>query len=192
MENRSVALLIGAFVAIIIGVSLIGSVATQSNEVTERTTASQTFTGAGCFAAPVNLSGEDYVTLHTQPNGPTDADCNFTLTNVPTGWKTETANNCLLVATVSNGTSTALTLDTDYYFNTLTGRITLLNATTNWRILANNNTLVSYTYCDDDYLTEGWSRTVLDLVAGFFAIALMAIGVGLLYQVLKVEGLANL
>lgn len=191
MENKNIALLMGAFVAIILGVSLIGTVATQSQAVTERTTVTETFLGAGCFT-PVNLTGTDFVTLHTQANGPTDADCNLTVANVPTGWKLDTDNSCLLVATVYNGTSTALTLNTDYYFSTTTGKITLLNSTTDTRVITDNSTDVSYTYCADDYLTEGWSRTILDLVAGFFALALMAIGVGLMFQVLKNEGLANL
>lgn len=188
MENKSLMLLIGAFVALILGVSLIGTIASQTNAVTERTSTSETFDGAGCFT-PVNISGEDFVTLHTQANGPTDADCNVTVSNVPTGWKLD---DCLLVASVYNGTSTALTLDTDYYFSTTTGKLTLLNTSTNTRILTNNNTVVSYTYCGDDYLTEGWSRSILDLVAGFFAIGLLLVAVGMFYQVLKNEGIANL
>lgn len=183
-KSNSLKLFITAFVVVVLALAFIVSIADQTRTVTERTQTTQTFAGAGCFT-PVNLTGTDFVTLHTQANGPTDADCNFTVTNVPTGWKLETASNCLLVATVSNGTSTALTLDTDYYFNTATGKITLLNTSTNTRVLTNNNTLVSYTYCSDDYLNTSWGRTILNTNVGFLAIAVLAVVLWLVYVLLE-------
>jgi hypothetical protein len=183
-KSNSLKLFITAFVVVVLALAFIVSIADQTKTVTERTQTSQTFAGAGCFT-PVNLTGTDFTTLHTQANGPTDADCNFTVTNVPTGWKLETASNCLLVATVSNGTSTALTLDTDYYFNTATGKVTLLNTSTNTRVLTNNNTLVSYTYCSDDYLNTSWGRTILNTNVGFLAIAVLAVVLWLVYVLLE-------
>lgn len=183
-KSNSLKLFITAFVVVILALAFIVSIADQTRTVTERTQTTQTFAGAGCFT-PVNLTGTDFVTLHTQVNGPTDADCNLTVTNVPTGWKLETASDCLLVATVSNGTSTALTLDTDYYFNTATGKVTLLNTSTNTRVLTNNNTLVSYTYCSDDYLNTSWGRTILNTNVGFLAIAVLAVVLWLVYVLLE-------
>ena len=78
-----------------------------------------------------------------------------------------------------------MTLDTDYYFNTATGKVTLLNTSTNTRVLTNNNTVVSYTYCSDDYLNTSWSRTILNTNVGFLAIAVLAVVLWLVYVLLE-------
>jgi hypothetical protein len=184
-KSNSLKLFITAFVVVVLALAFIVSIADQTRTVTERTQTSQTFAGAGCFT-PVNLTGTDFTTLHTQANGPTDADCNFTVTNVPTGWKLETANDCLLVnVAVKNGTLTTLTEDTDYYFNTETGVVTLLNTSTNVRLITNNATYVDYTYCSDDYLNTSWGRTILNTNVGFLAIAVLAVVLWLVYVLLE-------
>lgn len=55
-----------------------------------------------------------------------------------------------------------------------------------------NNTLIDYQYYGDDYLTEGWHRTVLKLTPGFFAIALFIFAGFLVISIFKDYGLANL
>ena len=48
-----------------------------------------------------------------------------------------------------------------------------------------NDTYISYAYCGDNYLNSAWGRTVLNLVAGFFALALLGIGIGTFYSIAK-------
>lgn len=53
-----------------------------------------------------------------------------------------------------------------------------LNGTTS------NTTSIVYNYCPTDYVSS-WGGTILNLVPGFFALALLAIGVGLFYGVAR-------
>jgi hypothetical protein len=178
MDNKNTVLLISAFIALIIGISLIAVVASQGNEVTEKEIVvdeSFNLTSLECIT--------EYQVNTSSPN------CNLTVTNAPTGWKT---TGCPIASVVvSNGSGTAWTLTTDYTVTDSSGKINLKNtATTN----ASDDRIVEvdYNYCGDNYLTESWSRSVLDLIPGFFAIALMLIAVGLFYAVLKNEGLVNI
>lgn len=185
-KSNSLKLFITAFVVVVLALAFIVSIADQTRGVTERTqVSSEALDAAGCFT-PVNLTGTDFTTLHTYANGPTDADCNFTLANVPDSWKLETANDCLLVnVAVKNGTLTTLTEDTDYYFNTETGVVTLLNTSTNVRLITNNATYAAYTYCADDYMNTSWGRTILNTNVGFLAIAVLAVVLWLVYVLLE-------
>ena len=67
-KDNSLKLFITAFVVVVLALAFIVSIADQTRTVTERTQTSQTFAGAGCFT-PVNLTGTDFTTLHTQANG---------------------------------------------------------------------------------------------------------------------------
>jgi len=189
LENKNINLLIGGFVTLLIGITLIGTIATQSNVVTDKTQIyDETFNlfSSGCYNVTGNPLG--------QVNGTEDSNCNFTLANVPTTqWKMDDCPLASVIVTNATGT-TALTLNTDYLLFTSTGIIQMLNSTlTQGDYLGpTNTTLVDYTYCADDYLNASWGRSILNIVSGFFAIALLIISVGLFYQVLKNENLAGL
>lgn len=188
MDQKNTVLLLGAFIALLIGIVLISTIASQSNIVTEKTSVyDETFNlfSSACYNVTGNPLG--------QVNGTEDANCNLTLANVPTiQWKMD---DCPLASVVvTNASGNVLTLNIDYLLFTSTGIVQMLNSTlTQGDYLGpTNTTLIDYQYCADGYLNASWGRSVLDLVAGFFAIALLLISVGLFYQVMKNEGLLNL
>jgi len=179
MEQKNIALIVTGFVTLLIGILLISTVATQGNAVTEKTIVldeTKTFTST-CLApqggGQINES---------------DADCNYTVTNYPSGWK---ITDCPLTSVVVSNATRAFTLNTDYRVFASTGIIQMLNSTSTDAGAA-NTTLVDYAYCSDGYMNQTWGRTAIDLVAGFFAIALLLVSVGLFYQVLKNEGLTGI
>jgi len=191
MEQKNIALLVGAFVALIVGVMLIGTIASSTNAVTEKTRASGETTNLysnGCWEIFSSVG---------QVNGTEDANCNITVTYAPTGWRTESAESCGIGSViVTNSSGNALTLDTDYHVFPYSGIIQMLNTTATSSAAGGlgtlNTTIVYYDYCGTDYVNSSFGRSSVDLIAGFFAIALLIVSVGLFYQVLKNEGLTNL
>lgn len=171
MENSSVTMLIGAFVALIIGVSLIGVIASEGNDVTNM----------------ITISSEeiDYTTA-VQVNGTINTSVEYTIANVPDGWR---VLGCPISSFDLYNSSSSLTA-VDYTFNTATGVITFNNSA-NVNGTATNTTTATYAYCNEGYLTQGWNRSVLNLVPGFFALALMGIGIGLFYSIIRKEGILN-
>lgn len=172
MENKNVNLLIGAFAALLIGVSLIGVIATEEQKVTSLT--------------QVN---NELIDITAANNGShINPAVTFTVANPRTEqWKLENSE-CDMVTRAYGNSTVTFTPTTDYTFST-SGVITLVN--TAKVVRSSNTTYIDYDYCEDDYLNAGWNRTVLDLVLGFFAIGLLLVAVGLFYQVMKNEGLVN-
>jgi len=169
-----------AFVTLILGVVFVVVIATNALAVTAKTPIyNESHNLASCVVYNASKLGEWGINV-------SDSDCNVTLTNYPTGWKTE---DCPLTSVaINNGTGTALTSGTDYNVDTSTGIYQMLNTTATMN-LTGNNTYGFYTYCQDNYLNIGWGRSVTNLVGGFFAIALLLISVGLFYDVARDTGL---
>lgn len=176
MEKSSVTMLIGAFLAIIVGVSLISVVAQEGNDITNT----------------INISGEsvDYTDARIGAGtGEINTTKEFYITNVPTGWR---ITGCPVTNLVLYNDSSSLTLTADYTFTASTGEIIFNNtANVNTSDSFDNTTTATYVYCDSEYLTQGWNRTIIDLVPGFFALALMGVGIGLFYGVMRKEGILN-
>jgi len=174
MEKSSLAMIIGGFVALIIGISLIGVVAEEGNEITNTITITDEtvdFTTAVLAVGEINTTKE------------------FTIANAPDGWR---ITECPITSFVLGNASEDYTLLADYAFTASTGVITFNNsANINASVLTTNETLVDYAYCDKEYLTQGWNRTIINLVPGFFALALMGVGIGLFYGVMRKEGILN-
>ena len=165
-------MLISAFLALIIGVSLVGVIATEGNTMTNTIT----ITDEEVSIIPAILA-----------DGVINTSTELTIANAPSGWRT---TGCPITSFVLGNASEDYTLTTDYTFTAASGVITLKDtAEVNYTVFADNITLVDYAYCDDTYLTQGWNRTIIDLVPGFFALALMGIGVGLFYSVMRNEGI---
>ncbi len=171
--------LVMAFVTLIIGVALIGVVATQGDGVTTRdVTRNESFNTAGQFRPEAN--GSMINLTHTQ--GLTNAYSS-------TDWQW---NDCAITVTLfalDNGT--AATDGTDYNV-TSNGIVALYNTTFWWEAATqadiSNTTLVTYQFCQDEYMT-GWSASILDLVPGFFAIALLMVSLALFYSIAKDSGI---
>lgn len=160
--------LIIAFVALMLGAVLIGTIATSATDVTEKTIVTDEavdITNAWINATTINNSYE------------------FTITNNPTTWK---VSDCPISSVTFGNSSTDYTVTTDYTLTTTSG-ILVVEDTAKVRE-GGNDTVIDYTYCGDDYMNVSWGRTVTELVAGFFAIALLLTAVGLFYSVAKDTG----
>ena len=173
--------LILAFVALIIGVSLIGIVASNSAAVTTHQSATET---ANLVTSRIRLE-----------NGTGMSNGSLYVTN---GYNTEARawklgeRDCDMATPsfVGNATGRAagsgagvLVVTTDYTFAT-NGKFTQNAAPLGY----GNTTYIDYSYCKDDYLTQGWSRSIMNMIAGFFALALLASSLLLFYSVAKDNG----
>ena len=161
MEQKNINLLVLAFVALIIGVVLIGSIAGNVNDRTDKTfVANETLDISGARLADTILS--------IDPSYP------FTITNPPTNWK---ISDCPITSFVfRNQTQVDTATGTDYTFFPANGTLLLKNSTIyhiDGTIQVLNITTMSYVYCEDDYLNSSWGRSVLKTVPGFFALALL-------------------
>jgi len=173
---NNVSMLTLGFVTLILGAVLIGVVATGALNNTQKTVIfDESHDMTTCFAS----NG----TVDQVQEG--DALCELTVTNYPSGWK---ITDCPLTSvTVTNGTAVDLwTLDNDYTLTASNGSILLLNTSATQHLNEEVNTSeISYTYCQDTYMNLSWGRTTLNLVAGFFALALLLVALGLFYKVAK-------
>lgn len=104
--------------------------------------------------------------------------------NYPTSWEVE---DCPLTnIVVTNYSGTALTVTTDYTLSTTTGILNLKNSTaTQAGFVADNRTLIDYTYCGEGYVNSSWGRTILNTNVGLYAIAILIIVIVLVYLYLK-------
>ena len=151
------------------------------------------------FAAQVATIGQGVTTTTAVTNETIDisdariSDSNinesvqFTLAHANTGWKTEPSECEITSPTLYINTSTVGTENTDYNI-TVDGIVTFKN-TTSMINSGTNNTLISYSYCPDDYMNLSWGRTGINLVPGFFALALLLISVGLFYSIARENGI---
>ena len=187
MDNKNIALLIGAFVTLLIGVSLIGVVAEQEQDVTTLTVVSnETFDLATLNIRAFNLTILGNVT-HNIVNAYDSTAENWKMYSSDCDMADPSfIGNLTGVGGAAAGT---LTATTDYVWNS-NGTIYFVNSAEMAGF--GNTTYIDYTYCADDYLTQSWTRSIADLIPGFFGIALLLISVGLLFQVLKNEGLVGI
>ena len=173
-SSKNANYLILAFVFLIIGVALLGSVATSTNERTSKTDVTGESTdleALGCIWATSNDG---------QVNE-SNALCNITVTYPPTNWKVQ---DCPLTSVTVRNSTTDFTAATDYNLFAASGVVQMLNTSDTHTGFA-NTTLVDYTYCTDDYLNSTWGRAVLNTVPGFFALALLGVSLWLFYAVFR-------
>lgn len=170
MANVTANKLILAFVTLIVGVILISTIASQTNARTDKLTVnSETLS----IAAARNTTGGGHLLpvplLIANPPSWQSADCPVT------GFAMYNQSGALMTQ--------------NYTFSGTAGTV-ILDDAGNINSTASNSTTITYTYCPNDYLNSTWGATILDLVAGFFAIALMLVSVGLFYSVAKDYGIA--
>lgn len=162
---------------LIIGIVLLAEVAVIGNTVTDKTTqVNETValaSGAEGYAA-----------------GGINTSTTYTIANNPTGWKVD---DCPITNfRIGNSSGLIWTDTTDYVLTAAAGTFTLTNTTETYEIVhGDNKTYVSYSYCSDDYMNLSWGRTGINLVPGFFAIALLLMSVGLFYSIARENGIIN-
>ena len=171
MNQGNVSKLITGFIILIVGTVLIGVVANSSAGVTNL---------VGVDNESIDLStarAEDgeHLTINI-------SDSNYTLMYVPSGWQ---ATECPISRVAYHNTTATFTVGTDYDIWSTVGVLQILpSATMN---TTDNTTYVDFSYCPDDYLIDGWNRSVLNVVSGLFAIALLLAAIAIFYQVAKDE-----
>lgn len=171
MEDKNIYLLITGFVLLILGIALLTPSAELVNDVTAKTSLAD---------EAIDISSARI------ENGSVNEATEFTVTNYPTSWKVE---DCPLTSVTYGNSTTDYTLTTDYLITLSTGVLTLVNTST--VIDGTNSTFIDYVYCSDDYMNAGWARSILNLVPGFWAIALMLIGIGIFFAIAKSEGILD-
>ena len=174
-NNQAViGIIISIFVAVLVGVVLLNISADQVNGIT----AKAGYTEVALTQAP---------DLSVSPS-----TAAVTVTEAPTGWKA--GGECPLTNFVlKNSTGSAFTVTTDYVVDLETGIYTLTNSTAIIALTDTgaNVTQASYTYCPDGYQT-GFGKTTLDLVPGFFALAIMVSVAFLIFWILRREGIVDI
>lgn len=180
MSMSSTSKLIAGFVALIIGIVLVAQVAdiglevtAKSNTVDELHTVDGTDINTGWDGAAINET------------------TTYTITNTPTSWKVD---DCPITDFVLSNSTDTFADTTDYILTASEGTYTLVDSVTAVALLGgtpNNQTFVSYTYCGDDYMNVGWGATVINLVPGFFALALLLISIAIFYDIAKENGIIN-
>lgn len=169
--------LLFAFVTLIVGLVLIGSVATSTAGVTSL----------------IGVSNEVHNVASPYAAGHNDTAINpaivYTVTNAPTGWKSTDCPLTNFVLTNSSGFVFPEGATQAYILNAAAGTWTLRDtAGTLAAIQGANNTYASYAYCPDNYVSS-WGGTVLALVPGFFALAILLTSVALFYSVGRDAGI---
>lgn len=175
MENSNISKIIISFFMIVVGVVLITSVANSSDAVTSKIDiVNETFD----ISDARNLSGTTFALNYS-------VDLN--IANSPTSWK---ITDCPVSSfSMINQSGEAMADTTDYDIDESTGTLNFYNTLIANMTGTSNTTYASYTYCPDDYLNIAWGRSVINLVAGFFAMAILLIGLGLFYSVARDTGM---
>jgi hypothetical protein len=176
MENKIVGILIGAFVAILLGVVLVSVVADQTEKITQ-----------------LNGVSNESISLTTVRG--VDSEINESKANISLAysnigsraWRQANSYCYITNSLVKNASGTTLTSGTDYQLNTVTGQIHFLSTAAVNQSFASNLTSINYQYCPDNVVGESWARTITDLIAGFFVLGILGIGIFLVIKLTKDE-----
>ncbi len=175
MENNSVSKIVVGFFMIILGLALIVAVADGSALVTTK----------------IGVVNETVSIASARNNSGADFDINSSveiiITNAPSDWKITDCPISGFSMKAENGT--ILVSATDYTLIASTGTLTFMNTTEVVQAGLTNVTTSDYTYCPNDYINIAWGRSIINLVAGFFALAILGLGLGLFYSVAKDAGI---
>lgn len=167
--------LVAAFVLIIVGAVLITQIAGQIGTATSLTSTTQSMdiSSARIAGGGINESVYFYPTHFTE---------------AASGWRAGvsgcgSADSAIYGSiAITNSTGSAWVDGVDTIINT-EGSYTLVN-TAKVNGTKNNQSTLTMNYCADSYV-YGWAATIMLLIPGFFALALMGIGIGLFYMIAR-------
>lgn len=155
--DKTLVVLLLAFVLLIVGVALFRVTASSINT---QTTIQSVVNESGSNAAAV-INNTDVSTTHV-----------FTIGHAP---GSASAKSIAIVGFVlKNSTGSAATNNTDYIVNTTYGTYTLKD-TAFWtkQTVVSNATTVDYQYYSSDYITQPASRNIMGLILIFIALSLL-------------------
>ena len=168
--------LVLAFVTLIVGLVLVGQVATTTNGVTN----TKSYTESINYASAFNATGSINSSVLFYPIKATEA---------ASGWRTDIPVcdvSEVIYGTYTNSTGSVYTDPTDIVRNDA-GYFYLVN-TAKVNKTKDNITIFTTNYCDDGYIS-GWGGSVLMLVPGFFALALLGVSLALFYSLAQQTGM---
>ena len=174
MADSTLAKILAAFLLLIVGISLVVVAADSTNDVTEKTTKTESVSIASARNATGGLDNTVQISLDTGVNN----------------WRNDYEECIPTTIVFKNQTGQEVTDPTDYAYVYNTGKITVNNVENLNRTAAGNTTSAEYTYCQDGYVTVAWGRTALDTGIGLFGVALMLGAIGFMISVFKDFGLA--
>ncbi len=181
MEKSHVQILIGGFIAILLVAVLIGTIASETQtKTTKGYQLNATFDITGFKTLFNNTINTSYTKLLAKGYPGADVRTDTAACNI----------DDLVIYIGTNATDKALILNTDFNYTTR-GLVAFYNSTSMWDNRT-NTTLVTYRYCGTDYLTESWSRSLLNVVPGLIALACLVIAVAIGYVILKQENIGDL
>ena len=154
---------IGAIIALFIGVIVVLAVLPEiGTQTAEMTTKNNVVNESIDISTARNASGGINITVS-----------NFTIANVPTGWK---ISKCPITGTLWGNVTTDKTSGTDYTFYPVSGILQVLVSST---MDADhiNSTFIDYAYCQDGYITSGSGRSMAGLIVLLSALALVAFAI---------------
>ena len=187
--KSSMNLLIVAFATLLVGIMLLGTVATQT----------YTLTGKVVYVTNESLD-TSAARDATMGDGAINSTRAFTLTfngvkcgNGEGGWYDVKIYNYSRSLLTSGNYTINMYNHSIYFKNTTTTNYSYGAAASSGNGFFNgsNITWVDYSYYPTDYLCSGWNRTVSNLVPGFFGIGVLLVSVALFYQVAKNEGIID-
>lgn len=172
-KDNTIGILVGVIISLVVGLALIGAIADQVVSKTQLAGATET----------VNLVPARNVT--TGGVVPGIALSLVKPVEARTGWRADNSECIVQTITFKNQTGGTITNGTDYIYSNA-GTLTLLQ-TTNINGTGNVTT-ASFSYCPDGYQT-GFGRTIMNMIPGFFALALLGIAIMLVIWVMRKQGL---
>jgi len=178
MENKTVGILISAFVAILLGVVLVNIIAEQANSKTSLLGAPSETISIASSRGPANAE------INATQN------INYTLTYSNTGdrsWRQDNSFCYITNAVFKNSSGATLTSATDYVLNTKAGTVYFLQTAPVNQSYKSNSTTATYQYCPNDVIGESWGRSVTNMIAGFFALGILGVGIFLVIRLTKDE-----
>ena len=173
-------IIITVAIALLLGVILVGIIADNTVQTTQKKTSSETIN----IAAGRLADGVVNATYHWHANE---------LLTYPAGnsWKSDWSDCAITSFNFTNQSGLQLISGVDYTWvtdgNGKLGNLTLIN-TEALNTSNSNTTRIVYSYCPSGYQTQSWSRTVTNMVPGFFALGVLLIGAFVIWVILRREG----
>lgn len=183
MKAKTVGIIISVAIAILLGAILIGIIADNVAErqkfvsYTETVDISPVRLAGGTinYTATVRLLASDILAHPASGN-----------------WRTDYTECAISSVNYYNQSGALMSNSADYTWvedgNGIVGWLRPKNSANLNSSLANTTTIV-YTTCADDFVVAGWGRTVMNMVPGFFAIAILLAGAFVIFWILKEEGI---
>ena len=167
---EAISKLVLAFILIVVGLALVSQIATSGQAITTLQYQTDTLNIGTARLDPGAINeSKEYTALATYP---------FVGT-----WKNDYSECRVQTLVLKNESGFTWAAATDYVYTPTTNKISFVDSTNVQR--GGNVTTLTYGYCSDTYLSQGWSRSIINLVPGLFAIALLGVGVGLFYSLAK-------